>query len=203
MTIAERPTVVVLAAGRGSRFAGAGHKLAQPLGQSTVLGRTLLAAQASQLRVVLVCTEALAPTACGSVAPGDVVVLSAAQAAQGMGRSIAAGVLAAANAPGWLIVPGDMPLLRPGTLRRVADQLSSDPIVFAQYRGQRGHPVGFSSELFTELIHLQGDEGARRLLARYAAQPVAVDDPGVLLDVDTADDLARARATDSAPDALH
>jgi hypothetical protein len=34
-------------------------------------------------------------------------------------------------------------------------------------------------------VALQGDEGARRLVARYAAQPIAVDDPGVRLDLDT------------------
>lgn len=199
---ASRPAVIVLAAGQGRRFLGAGHKLEQALGDSTVLGRTLALALASQLRVVVVCSEALAPAVRGSVAARDVVVLTPERAAQGMGRSIAAGVEAAADASGWLILPGDMPLLRSDTLRRVAAQLDRDPVVFAQYRGRRGHPVGFSQELFSELIALQGDEGARRLLARYAAHPVEVDDPGVLLDVDTVDDLARAKATDSQPGAL-
>lgn len=188
------PTIVVLAAGQGRRFAGAGHKLEQPLGDNTVLGRTLSTAIASQLPVVAVCSERLTPIVRRSVAARDVVTLSAPAAALGMGRSIAAGVSAAARAPGWLILPGDMPLLKPETLRSVAAQLQHDPVVFAQYRGQRGHPVGFSAELYSELIALQGDEGARRLLARFAAQAVVVDDPGVLLDVDTTDDLARVQA---------
>jgi molybdenum cofactor cytidylyltransferase len=51
--------------------------------------------------------------------------------------------------------------------------------------------VGFSTELYSELMALQGDEGARRIVARYPAQPIAVDDPGVHIDVDTAEDLAR------------
>lgn len=196
------PVVLVLAAGQGKRFAGPGHKLEQPLGASTVLGRTLATAIASRLRVVVVCSESLAPSVRRSVAARDVVVLPAAAAAAGMGSSIAAGVSAAADAPGWLILPGDMPLLKVSTLRNVAAQLSNDPVVFAQHRGQRGHPVGFSSELYSELIALKGDEGARRLLARYAAQPVLVDDPGVLVDVDTEDDLARAQASDSGPGEL-
>jgi molybdenum cofactor cytidylyltransferase len=54
--------------------------------------------------------------------------------------------------------------------------------------------VGFGTELFSELVALQGDEGARRLVARYAAQPIAVDDPGVRLDLDTPEDLARMRS---------
>lgn len=196
------PVLVVLAAGQGRRFAGPGHKLEQPLGHSTVLGRTLATAVASRLRVVVVCTESLAPVVRRSIAARDVVVLGTEAAAQGMGRSIAAGVAAAADAPGWLILPGDMPLLKVETLRAVAAQLQHDPVVFAQHRGQRGHPVGFSAELYSELSALQGDEGARRLLARYAAQPVVVDDPGVLLDVDTADDLAKAQARDSQPGEL-
>jgi molybdenum cofactor cytidylyltransferase len=40
---------------------------------------------------------------------------------------------------------------------------------------------------------LTGDEGARRLVARYPAQGVDVDDPGVLIDVDTAHDLDQVR----------
>ncbi len=196
------PVLVILAAGQGRRFAGPGHKLEQPLGHSTVLGRTLATAVASRLRVVVVCTESLAPVVRRSIAARDVVVLGTEAAAQGMGRSIAAGVAAAADAPGWLILPGDMPLLKVETLRAVAAQLQHDPVVFAQHRGQRGHPVGFSAELYSELSALQGDEGARRLLARYAAQPVVVDDPGVLLDVDTADDLAKAQARDSQPGEL-
>jgi molybdenum cofactor cytidylyltransferase len=199
---AASPAIVLLAAGQGKRFGGSGHKLEQPLGSSTVLGRTLAAALASRLRVVAVCSEQFAPLLRGSLAARDLVVLTKAQALQGMGSSIAAGVMAASDAVGWLIVPGDMPLLRPETLRAVARQLQHDPVVFAQYRGQRGHPVAFSQELYSELTALQGDQGARRLLARYAAQPVVVDDPGVLLDVDTPDDLARAQATDSAPGEL-
>jgi molybdenum cofactor cytidylyltransferase len=116
-----------------------------------------------------------------------------------MGVSIAAGVLAAASAPGWLILPGDMPQISPATLRAVAARLMSDPVVFAQYKGRRGHPVGFGAEMYSELIALQGDEGARRLLARYAAQAVEVDDPGVLQDVDTAADLRRLQEGEEAP----
>ena len=45
---------------------------------------------------------------------------------------------------------------------------------------------------------LQGDEGARRLVARYPAHGVEVDDPGVLLDVDTELDLQQVRQSHAA-----
>jgi molybdenum cofactor cytidylyltransferase len=65
--------------------------------------------------------------------------------------------------------------------------------VYAQYKGRRGHPVGFSTELYSELVMLTGDEGARRLIARYPALGLDVEDPGVLVDVDTLADLESVR----------
>jgi molybdenum cofactor cytidylyltransferase len=59
--------------------------------------------------------------------------------------------------------------------------------------------VGFAAELLSELRQLSGDEGARRLLARYPAHGIELDDPGVLVDVDTVDDLAAARARSADP----
>ena len=192
-----RPAVIVLAAGRGSRFGGTGHKLAQGLANSTVLGTTLRQAVASQLPVVVVTTEVLVALASRYVASRDVVVLPPADGATdaplGMGYSIAAGVAARAHAPGWLVLPGDMPLVQPATLQAVARHLADHPVAYAQHRGRRGHPVGFAAELYSELMVLSGDEGARRLLARYPAMPVEVDDPGVLVDVDTEADLQDLR----------
>jgi molybdenum cofactor cytidylyltransferase len=189
----NRPAVVVLAAGKGSRFAGARHKLTQPFGSSTVLGTTLANALASELPVVVVTTEALAPEAARAVASRDVVILSDFEAARGMGHSIAAGVAARADARGWLVLPGDMPRVSADTLRTVAAALDDHPVAYAQHLGRRGHPVGFSTELFSELLSLTGDEGARRLLARYPAVGVEVDDPGALMDIDTLADLHAAR----------
>ncbi|RZJ12129.1 MAG: nucleotidyltransferase family protein [Rubrivivax sp.] len=196
----RRPAVVVLAGGRGSRFRGSGHKLEQPLstsnGVDSLLTRTLRHAIATQLPVVVVTTARLAPMVQGLVASRDVVTLSERDARGqpqpiGMGHSIVAGVSAAGNADGWLILPADMPLVQPGTILAVAQGLERFPVCYAQYRGIQGHPVGFGTELYSELMALQGDEGARRIVARYAAQPIEVDDPGVHIDVDTAEDLAR------------
>lgn len=197
-----RAVVVVLAAGKGSRFVGAHHKLVQDLENSTVLGTTLQQAIASHLPVVVVTTAALADLARRSVAARDVVVLpdvgTPGAPALGMGFSIAAGVAARPDAGGWLVLPGDMPRIRPETLQAVARQLSDHAIAYAQYRGRRGHPVGFASELYSDLTELTGDEGARRLVARYPGIGVEVDDPGVLLDVDTQADLELARRSGTA-----
>lgn len=200
----RRPVVVVLAAGRGQRFRGEGHKLEQVLGNDTVLAHTLRQAMASDLPLLVVTSSALAPMVRRHVASRDMLVLPdqdrlGRPAPLGMGHSIAAGVAATGDAPGWLILPADMPMLRASTLVAVAQAIEQDPIAFAQYRGRRGHPVGFNAELFSELAALQGDEGARRLLARYPAKAVEVDDPGVLVDIDTVEDLAQVQGDPSQP----
>jgi len=195
----RRPTVVVLAAGSGSRFRGTTHKLLQPLGDATVLAVTIGHALETGLPLVVVATEPTAEVARRSVASRDIVVLprpgsaEGAGASLGMGRSIASGVAAHPDAPGWLILPGDMPAVQPATLLAVAQALDEHPVAYAQYRGRRGHPVGFAGELYSELVALDGDEGARRLLARYPAVGVDVDDAGVLVDIDTPADLERLR----------
>jgi len=197
--MASMRTVIVLAAGRGSRFAAGSHKLAAPFGDGrSVLATTLGQAIASHLHVVVVTTEPFADLARQSVAARDVVVMpevgrNDGAIAVGMGHSISAGVRARPHAAGWLILPGDMPLVQPSTLVAVARLLDDHAVVYAQHRGKRGHPVGFAPELYSELLALSGDEGARRLIARYPAFGVELDDPGILVDIDTEEDLVSAR----------
>jgi molybdenum cofactor cytidylyltransferase len=196
--MASTRTVIVLAAGGGSRFTADSHKLAARFsGEQSVLATTLGQAIASHLHVVVVTTEPFADLARQSVAARDVVVVpevgEPGSPGLGMGYSISAGVRARPHAAGWLILPGDMPLVQPATLVAVARLLDDHAVVYAQHRGKRGHPVGFAPELYSELLALSGDEGARRLVARYPAFGVELDDPGILIDIDTEDDLESAR----------
>jgi molybdenum cofactor cytidylyltransferase len=195
--MAARPTVVVLAAGRSSRFGVGHHKLAQPLGDTTVLAQTLATAIATHLRTVVVTTAAFVDLARSSVAARDVVLLpdagSDGGSQLGMGASIAAGVAASPDSSAWLVLPGDMPMIQPATVLAVANALELHPVAFAQFRARRGHPVGFAAELYPELTALSGDEGARRIVARYPAFPVELDDPGILVDIDTEGDLEALR----------
>src|SRR5688500_7973784 len=118
-----RPAVVVLAAGRGSRFRGLHHKLMQSLGASTVLATTLSNAIATQLPVMVVTAEPLADVVSRHVATRDMVILPSVGSgadAVGMGHSIAAGVAARSDASGWVILPADMPMVQTSTLNTVA-----------------------------------------------------------------------------------
>jgi molybdenum cofactor cytidylyltransferase len=173
------PIVIVLAAGRCERFAASGasvHKLQALLSGKPVLEHVLDAVRASGLPFQVVRSDASRP---------------------GMGDSIAAGVGATPNAPGWLIMPGDLPLIASSTLRAIALAPPS-AVTVPVYQGQRGHPVRFAAECGNALMQLHGNNGAAPVLrARAAINSVAfidVDDVGVVTDIDTLDDLAYAES---------
>lgn len=191
LDMAFHPTVVVLATGRGSRFYGTVRP--QPLlEEGSVLSATLRHAIASGLPVLVVTTPALEPVARALVAARDVVVLPAAGLdghPPGIDEAIAAGVGARPDASGWVVLPADMPLVLPGTLQAVAQALRVHAVAYAQHAGRRGHPVGFAAELYSELVRINGVQGARRLVVRYPSVGVDVDDPGTQIDVQTLQEL--------------
>jgi molybdenum cofactor cytidylyltransferase len=171
------PTVLVLASGRGERFAASGgrvHKLQALLGDETVLEHTLAAVRASGL-------------------PWHLEDLGH----PGMGDSIAAAVRATAHADGWLVLPGDLPLLQAATLRQVAQALQHHRVVVPVFQtrgGPRGHPVGFARSCGEALLALKGNQGAAPVMRSFAATELIVDDPGTVTDIDTLQDLERASA---------
>lgn len=189
--MAPAPIVgILLAAGGGSRFGS--DKLLHPLADATPLGvaaaRRLRPACDRVLAVVrpgcdrlagLLTAEGFEPVVCPD-------------AARGMGHSLAAGIRAAPDAAGWLIALADMPYIAPATHVRVAEALrAGGSIVVPEYRGRRGHPVGFGATWGAQLELLSGDEGARGILGRFPEAIVrcTVDDPGVIRDVDRHADL--------------
>ena len=98
---------------------------------------------------------------------------------------------------GWLILPGDLPLIRSETLRAIALAPPS-AVTVPMYQGQRGHPVRFAAGCGPELLRLQGNNGAAPVLRSQAAMNsvafMDLDDVGIVTDIDTLDDLARAES---------
>jgi len=113
----------------------------------------------------------------------------------GQGSSIAIG--AAALKP-WtaaaFVALGDQPLT-PGSVipaLLAAQQRGGKAIAAPSYRGTRGTPVLFSSEVFPELRALGGDAGARAVLDARSERVELVElDVAMPADVDTPEDFAR------------
>lgn len=187
---------ILLAAGAGKRFGSS--KLLHPLPDGVPLG----VASANAL------VQAV-PNTLAVVRPGDRHLIEAFSAigmrivenplaSHGMGTSLAAGVSAAREAGGWLIALADMPWVRPATIRLLADRLQDGASMVAPVvGGKRGHPVGFSRRWGDRLRALDGDGGARSLLAEHVDQLILVSTPdtAVLEDVDHPDDLIRSSSS--------
>ncbi|MGE8483605.1 MAG: nucleotidyltransferase family protein [Pseudomonas sp.] len=107
----------------------------------------------------------------------------------GLGDSIAAGVAACSHLDGWLIMLGDMPFILPSSIEQVVAAIADDAISVPVHEGQYGHPVGFGRSFGPGLMALTGDQGAKSLFAQARVVEVAVEDPGVLWDVDVPEAL--------------
>jgi len=170
----DSPCVLILAAGKGTRFnasGGSGNKLDAVLEGKTLLEHTLAAVRASGLPWHL------------ETGPHP-----------GMADSIAAAVSATRDAPGWLILPADLPLIQADTLRQIAFTQPANTIAAPFWQGKRGHPVRFPAEYLDRLLNLSGAQGAASLLAQAAVTEVLVNDRGCQLDVDTLEDLQHLSA---------
>lgn len=202
MTQSHTPDLeaIVLAAGRGERFGG--DKLLADLAGAPLVAWALRTALAAPARRVLVAVgddarlvAALTAEATRLKALERLELVPTPDAAEGMGaslRTVAAAV--SGNVDGVFVFLGDMPAIQPETLARLAAALEGpDRIVFPVHNQRRGHPVLFGARWLSALRACRGDEGARKLIAEAGPGLIAVeaDDPGVLLDVDRPDDLAR------------
>ena len=182
---------VLLAAGEATRFGG--DKLAAPLADGTPLGLAALRNLGAALDgVVAVVRPGAVATAAALSAHGARTTFCP-DAASGMGASLAWGVRAAPAAAGWVIALADMPWVQPRTIAAIAEALRAGASIAAPaYRERRGNPVGFAALHYSRLIALEGDEGAKQVVAANAVTLLATDDEGVLRDVDTRADLARS-----------
>ena len=192
---------ILLCGGASTRFgankllatppgAASGHRVAG-LGVAALSARNLVAGAGRTLAVIRPGEQALRAAL---VAEGCEVIESE-RAARGIGASLAAAVDFASDASGWVVALGDMPFIRPETIRAVYAALEAGAMIAAPLNavmGERwGHPVGFVAALRAELVALDGDEGARSVIARHrhAMVPVPVDDPGIFMDIDTPQDF--------------
>lgn len=94
-------------------------------------------------------------------------------------QGMVAGVMACAQASGWMFLPVDMPMVLPETLVEIGQAIAQHPVAFPNHQHRRGQPVGFSAEMYSELIQLSTEYDLRRLVARYPAVDVEVSDPGI------------------------
>lgn len=193
----KRVAAIVAAAGCGRRY-GADRKLLATLDGRPILAWTLDFVGALPLaeRLIVLAAEDAVGASLAERAGFRAVVNP--EPAAGFGVSLARGVRALrADIDGALIVLGDMPRVRPASALALLARFSTldaSAVIVPVHRGRRGHPVLFGAAHFPALLNLAGDRGARAVLEAATVTRVEVDDPGILLDIDTPEDLAAASA---------
>ena len=188
------PVGILLAAGRGRRFDPTGiyNKLLLPLpgGEPVVVAsaRALLAALPRVVAVVRPDEDRVADLLRGLGCEVTVCV----DADTGMAASLVQGLQHTAQAEGWIVALGDMPHVLPSTVAALARALEQGAdIAVPVHAGRRGNPVAFSRLHLPALLALEGDQGARAIVRANPVHEVAVDDPGIHLDIDTLSDLLK------------
>ncbi|MCI0505824.1 MAG: nucleotidyltransferase family protein [Gammaproteobacteria bacterium] len=188
---------ILLAAGHSTRFGG--NKLLQPL----PVNHIPMAVQSALLLL-----EAL-PNGIAVIRKDDqqlksllletgIAVVENQNAHEGMSSSIRCGIESQkqlfSGAKGWVIALADMPYISATVIQQVANALREGALAAApQFKNQRGHPVGFSYQLKDELLRLQGDAGAKTVLAKHHAKIrlINVSSNSILRDIDYPEDLIR------------
>jgi molybdenum cofactor cytidylyltransferase len=183
---------ILLAAGSATRFGSDKllHSLPHEVPIAVQSARHLKAVFSER---VLAVVRPDSPRLIEALEKEDCQVVICGNAAEGMGASLACAVRAAPEAQGFLVALADMPFIRSSTIAAVRDALAAGaPLVAPYFRARRGHPVGIAGTFRRELEALEGDEGARKIVAANEAklQKIPVGDPGVLRDIDRPADLA-------------
>lgn len=182
---------IVLAAGASRRF-GSQKLVAQLRGKPIVRWavESVLAADVDEVLVVVGREGEAVREALSGLA---VRIVVNERWASGLGASLRAGVSAlppAADAT--LIVLGDQPGVDAGVIGALIStyEEGSSLIVAPSYRGERGHPVIFGAGIFRELLDVEGDRGAKDVIARDPSRVTLVElDSPAPVDVDTEAEL--------------
>jgi CTP:molybdopterin cytidylyltransferase MocA/xanthine/CO dehydrogenase XdhC/CoxF family maturation factor len=185
---------VVLAAGTSSRMGK--NKLAIPIDGKPLVRHAVEAALTAALDPVIV-VIGHEPAAIRDALGGLPVHFVQNDAfADGLSTSLRTGIKAVPpSCDGAMIILGDMPDISPELIDRAVaafDPAQSRTICVATAQGERGHPVLWGRQFFSSIEHLQGDTGARNLMALHADQVYEVEagDGAPLTDIDTPESLA-------------
>lgn len=199
-----RATVVPMGIGAIVLAAGKGERMGRPKALVEWDGRpflahvldTLRAAAASPIVVVLDPASAEFAEARKLAEAAGAAVVENPKPERGMLSSIRHGLSALSGATHAAILPVDHPGIRTRTLDALFLQarIAPDRIVVPTHESRRGHPGIFPAARFADLMGAPDAEGARAVLRSHASTvlEIRVDDPAVVRDVDTPEDLAGA-----------
>ena len=190
---------VILAAGRSTRMGGP-NKLLAEIGGRPLIRIAAEEALASRARPVIVVTGHQREKVEAVLQGLDVKRVHNPNFANGLSTSVKTGLASVPEeADGAIVCLGDMPQVRAQLIDKLIGAFDPERgalVVIPTIDGKRGNPVVWSRRFFPELMAIEGDVGARNMIARYseAVAEVPLTDTAALIDVDTPEALAEVRA---------
>lgn len=187
-------SAVILAAGFSRRMGF--FKPLAPLNGTTVIERSIRSAKAAGIWEIVVVTgygrETLEPVILRN---GAKPVFNS-RFPEGMYSSVQAGAASLSPASrAFLILPADCASVRPSTIRLLAARASYRGIIHPVFLGERGHPPVIGASFIPHILTFEGEGGLRGFLEtrESSAADLPVADEGILMDMDTPEDLLRTR----------
>lgn len=186
---------LILAAGFSSRMGKL--KALLPLDDSTVLSRCARSLVDGGASDVFVVTGHMSEKVGAAARTMDMHEVYNPDYEQGMFSSVKAGVKALPeDAAAFLILPVDIPLVRPSTVRALTFDFTASPtdVIYPCFKGERGHPPLINAELIPEILAHDGKGGLRTVLDRHEdkSRDRHMPDLGILRDLDTPADYDNA-----------
>lgn len=197
--------VIILAAGRGSRFdpSGRAAKVVAPLHGVPLVRTVAITALASRAISVMAVTGPAHAEVAAALDGLPVQIVHNTGFATGLASSLQAGLRQlTADIDAILVMLADMPLVQASTLEHLMLRFERAPdaidAVAPIHDGRRGNPILIGRRLFARIKRQTGDVGARRLLSMpgVVIEHCEVADPGVTIDIDTLADLAALRQSE-------
>ena len=182
---------LVLAAGKGTRVGTA--KLRLTVGGETFLRRSVRLLRAAGI-VDIVCVVSLEEAAWAAGEIPDVEILANRAVTGDMLSSVRLGMGALSTCRGLLILPVDHPCVSERTVLTLLDAGRTDDerVIKPVHNGQAGHPILLPHSIFRSVLESNGKNTLREIIAAsgLSVLHVAVDDPGILRNINTRDDLS-------------
>ncbi len=198
---------MILAAGMSRRMKSpeAVPKQLLPLAGKPLLQHTIDNVRRSGVDEVVLVLGFAAESVLQQIRTDGVRVIVNQEFEHGMGTSLRAGIAAVGpSVRAAFAVLADQPFVRPETLDRMIAYHTENgaQITIPIYKGFRGNPVLLDRSVFPEVMGLSGDVGCRAIFGSLTQgiHKLDVDDPGILLDVDSFEDFEKLRRPDLAKD---
>ena len=185
--------LIILAAGSSSRLGTPKQNLV--FQGTTLLQRSIATALASDCAQVLVVLGANAELIEPIIADKPIQIIHNKEWQEGMASSIRIGISAMQQSTPQLesviLMLCDQPFADVSVINQLIKASAQNNLVASAYNGTIGPPALFSKSHFEELLNLQGNEGAKKLLLKYADEVFKVPFPLGIIDIDTVGDYER------------